>query len=72
MAIPKTLTKIDEKKARKIIETHPEGYWEGMFMNSDFIYEGRMLPKYGYRRMEMIRVTRFCGRCIFEHGVVSN
>lgn len=72
MAIPKTLTKIDEAKARKIIDSHPEGQWEYEPFNSDFIYEGRMLSKWGYRRMEMIRVSRIVGRCIFEHGVVAN
>lgn len=72
MAIPKTIKEIDEVKARKIIESHPEGQWDGMFMNSDFIYEGRMMPKWGYRRMEMVRVTCIMGKCFFEQGVVSN
>ena len=71
MAIPKTLKSIEETKARKIIESHPEGYWDGMFMNSDFIYEGRLM-KSGYRRQEMIRVCRVFNRCVFEHGVVAN
>lgn len=70
MAIPKTLKSIDEVKARKIIESHTEGYWDGMYMNSDFIYEGR-LTKGGFRRQEMIRVCRFFGRCTFSHGVVA-
>ena len=70
MAIPKTLKSIDETKARKIIESHPEGSWEGMYMNSDFIYDGKPM-KGGYRRKEMIRVCNIFGRCIFSHGVVA-
>ena len=66
MAIPKTLKNISEESARKIIDSHPEGYWDGAYMNSDFIYEGRK------RRFEMIRVDCICGRVSYSHGVVSN
>lgn len=71
MAIPYTLKKIDEEKALSIINKHKEGYWEYQPFNSDFIYEGRM-TKFGYRRMEMIRVDNICGRRTYEHAVVSN
>ena len=70
MAIPKTLKEITKEKALSIIKKHPEGSWEGVPMNSDFVYEGRM-TKCGYRRNEMIRVSNLCGREICEHGVCA-
>lgn len=71
MAIPKTLKHMTEESARKIIFSHPEGQWDGEYMNSDFIYEGRKMPT-GGRRLEMIRVFRIWGKVAYSHGVVCN
>lgn len=70
MAIPKRLKEITKENALSIIKKHPEGSWEGAPMNSDFVYEGRM-TKYGYRRLEMIRVFKGCYKETYEWGVCS-
>ena len=69
MAIPKRLKEITKDKALSIIKKHPEGSWDGVPMNSDFVYEGRM-TKYGYRRLEMIRAYKGYKET-YEWGVCS-
>lgn len=70
MATPKRLSPISREKAESIVKRHPEGHWEGVPWNSDFVYEGR-LTKYGYHRYEMIRAFTSNIYNSYEHGVVS-